>query len=75
MKPEKSDRPAGRLSRSQKKEIKDLYEMYRYMVVSFGEVYEASQDFDRKLAFEVTEDALETEEVKNRLKEKFGCFF
>ena len=75
MKPEKSDRPAGRLSKGQKKEIKNLYEMYRYMVVSFGEVYEASQDFDRKLVFEVTEDALETEEVKNRLKGKFDCFF
>ena len=74
IKPEKSDRPAGKLSRGQKKEIKDLYEMYRYMVVSFGEGYEASQDFDRKLVFEVTEDALDTEEVKNRLKEKFGCF-
>jgi len=75
MKPEKSERPAGRLSKGQKKEIKDLYEMYRYMVVSFGEAYETSQDFDRKLVFEVTEGALETEKVKKRLKEKFDCFF
>ena len=75
MKPEKSDRPAGKLSRGQKREIKDLYTMYRYMLVSFGEAYEASQNFERKLVYEVTEDALETEEVKSRLKEKFGCFF
>ena len=75
MKPEKSDRPAGKLSRGQKREIKDLYTMYRYMLVSFGEAYEASQNFERKLVYEVTEDAFETDEVKSRLKEKFGCFF
>lgn len=75
IKPEKSDRPAGRITRRQKKEIKDLFDMYRYIVVSFGEGYETSQDIYRKIAFDVTEEALGTQEVKARLKEKFGLFF
>lgn len=75
IKPEKGDRPAGRLSGGQKKEVKELFEMYRYMVVSFGEGYEASQKEEHRYAFTVSENALETAEVMERLKEKFGLFF
>lgn len=75
IKPEKSDRPAGRLSGRQKKEVMDLFEMYRYMTVSFGEGYEASQREEQKTVFTVAEEKLETTEVKCRLREKFGLFF
>lgn len=75
MKPEKSDRPAGRLLRRQKKAIKDIYEMYRYMVISFGENFEASQKKDCKWLYDFTKEKLETPEVEGRLKEKFGLFF
>ncbi len=75
MKPENSDRPAGRLLKRQKKAIKELFEMYRYMVVSFGENYEASQKKECKFTYELTEEKAGTLEVTERLREKFGLFF
>lgn len=75
MKPEKSDRPAGSLLKRQKRTIKELFEMYRYMVVSFGENYEASQKQECKFTYDLTEEKLETLEVADRLREKFGLFF
>ena len=75
MKPEKSDRPAGSLLKRQKRAIKELFEMYRYMVVSFGENYEASQKQECKFTYDITEEKLGTHEVTGRLKDKFGLFF
>ena len=75
MKPEKSDRPAGSLTRRQKKDLRTLYEMYRYIVVSFGEAYETTQKNEQKLLWQTTENSLETKEVTNRLDRKFGMFF
>ena len=75
MKPEKSDRPTGSLLNRQKKTIKELFEMYRYIVVSFGENYEATQKAECKFTYELTEERLGTTEVANRLKEKFNLFF
>lgn len=75
MKPEKSECPAGGLSKRKKKEIKELFEMYRYMVVSFGENYEASQKQECKFMYDLTEEKLESLEVADRLREKFGLFF
>ena len=75
MKPEKNDRPAGSLVRRQKKSVKELFEMYRYMVVSFGENYEASQKQECKFTYDLTAEKLGTLEVEDRLKEKFRLFF
>ena len=75
MKPEKSDRPTGSLLKRQKRAIKELFEMYRYMVVSFGENFEASQNRGTKIVFDITEDSLGTLEVADRLREKFTLFF
>ena len=75
MKPEKSDRPAGKLLKRQKRAIKELYEMYRYIVVSFGENYETSQKQECKFIYDLVAERLETTEVEDRLKEKFGLFF
>ena len=75
MKPEKSDRPTGSLLKRQKRTIKELFEMYRYMVVSFGENYEASQKQECKFTYDITEENLGTLEVAERLKDKFGLFF
>lgn len=75
MKPEKSDRPAGSLLRRQKKAIRELYEMYRYIIVSFGENYEASQKKECKSLYNLTAEQVGTAEVITRLKEKFSLFF
>lgn len=75
IKPENSDRPAGSLLKRQKREIKELFEMYRYIVVSFGEGYEATQNRERKQLWQTTESALGTTEVTARLDRKFGLFF
>ena len=75
MKPEKSDRPAGSLSKSQKREITELFDMYRYIVVSFGENYVAAQKADKKQLWQSTEESLGTPEVFQRLEKKFELFF
>jgi len=75
IKPEKSDRPAGSLLKRQKKAVKDLFEMYRYIVVSFGENYEATQKKEQKILWNSTVTALGTAEVEKRLDRKFGLFF
>lgn len=75
MKPENSDRPAGSLLKRQKREIKALFEMYRYIAVSFGESYEATQKAEQKRVWNATVDALGTMEVTDRLQKKFGLFF
>ncbi len=75
IKPEKSDRPAGSLLKRQKRAVKELFEMYRYIVASFGENYEATQKKEQKLLWKNTEAALETAEVTDRLEKKFGLFF
>jgi len=75
MKPEKSDRPAGSLSRRQKKALRALYEMYRYMVVSFGEAYEVTQKNEPKQLWQITETSLGTKDITGRLDRKFGMFF
>ena len=75
MKSENNDFPAGGLAKQQERTIKDLYEKYRYMVVSFGENYEASQKQECKFTYDFTEENLETSEVADRLREKFGLFF
>lgn len=75
IRPEKSDRPAGSLSKRQKKEITELFEMYRYIVVSFGETYESTQSEEQKQIWLATEEKLETAEVAKRLEKKFGLFF
>ena len=75
IRPEKSDRPAGSLLKRQKKALKELFELYRYMVVSFGESYEASQKAEKKQLWTKTEQSLGTKEVTTRLDRKFGMFF
>lgn len=75
IKPEKSDRPVGSLLKHQKKEIKELFEMYRYIIVSFGESYEATQKAEQKKIWKMAEDELGTAEVTTRLDRKFGMFF
>ncbi len=75
MKPEKSDRPAGDLTKRQRKEIKALFDMYRYIVVSFGEGFEAAQKAEQKQLWKCTEESLGTGEVTCRLDRKFGLFF
>lgn len=75
IKPEKSDRPAGKISGHQKKEIRELYELYRYLVVSFGEGFEASQHSKHAVLWEKTEQKLGTAPVAERLKKKFDLFF
>ena len=49
--------------------------MYRYIVVSFGEGYEATQKEAQKQLWKNTEGALGTTEVTGRLDKKFGLFF
>lgn len=75
IKPEKGDRPTGSLLKRQKKQVKELFEMYRYIVVSFGENYEASQKADKKKLWDATVNALDTAAVVGRLDKKFGLFF
>ena len=75
IKPEKSDRPAGSLQRRQKNTVRELYEMYRYIVVSFGENYETTQKKEQKNLWNTTVAALGTTEVEKRLDRKFGLFF
>lgn len=75
IKPEKSDRPAGSLLKRQKRAVKELFEMYRYIVVSFGEGYEAAQREEWKQIWKETEQMLGTAEVTGRLDRKFNLFF
>ncbi len=75
IRPEEGERPTGTLRKRQKKEVKRLFEMYRFIVVSFGENYEAAQKPEQKYVFDTTETALGTVEVIERLKGKFGLFF
>ncbi len=75
MKPENSEQPVGSLLKRQKREIKELFEMYRYIVVSFGESYEATQSKEQKELWMSTEKALGTQEAVSRLDKKFGLFF
>ncbi|MBP3569894.1 MAG: hypothetical protein J6K04_12105 [Lachnospiraceae bacterium] len=75
MKPENSDRPVGSLLKRQKREIKELFEMYRYIVVSFGESYECTQKEERRQLWVATERALGTTELIERLQKKFALFF
>lgn len=75
MKPENSEQPVGSLLKRQKREIKELFEMYRYMIVSFGESYEVTQNKEQKELWEIVETALKTREVVGRLDKKFGLFF
>lgn len=75
IKPEKSDRPAGSLLKRQKREVKELFEMYRYIVVSFGEGFEATQNEEQRLLWKTTVNSLGTTEVISRLDKKFGLFF
>jgi len=75
IKPENSDRPAGSLLRRQRKAVKELFEMYRYIVVSFGEGYETIQQKEKQQLWKHTEEELETSEVTTRLDRKFGLFF
>jgi len=75
IKPEKSDRPTGSLLKRQKKTVRELFEMYRYVVVSFGENYETTQKREQKELWNTTVTALGTAEVAERLDRKFGLFF
>lgn len=75
LKPESKDRQAGVLLKRQKREVKELFDMYRYMVVSFGENYEASQQEEQEQLWKCTEAALDTLSVTQRLDRKFGLFF
>ncbi len=75
IKPEKADRPVGSLLKRQKREIKELFEMYRYIVVSFGENFECTQKAEKKELWKATETALGTPEVTERLQKKFALFF
>ncbi len=75
MKPERDVCPTGRLLKRQKRAIKDLFELYRYVMVSFAEHCEATQDKTQKALWQTTERSLETGELKERLEKKFGLFF
>lgn len=75
LKPEQSDRPSGSLLKHQKRAVLELFEMYRYMVASFGETYEATQNERKKNIFITTESSLGTIEVTTRLDRKFKLFF
>jgi len=74
MEPE-GNRPAGILLKRQKREIKELFDTYRYTVISFGEAYEAAQLEDQKMLWRNVAEYLEISEVGNRLEKKFGLFF
>ncbi len=75
IRPEEDERPTGVLKKYQKKEVKRLFEMYRFLIVSFGETYEATQKAEQKQVFAMVQAALGTIDVINRLKEKFELFF
>lgn len=75
IRPEEGDRPNGMLKKHQKREVRQLFEMYRFLVVSFGEAYEVTQKPEWKNVFDTTVSALKTFEVTDRLKEKFSLFF
>lgn len=75
IRPENGDRPTGSLLKRQKQEIKELFEMYRYMTVAFGESFEATQRAELKPIWQQTEKRLETTAVTGRLQKKFDLFF
>lgn len=75
IRPEGSDRPAGSLLKRQKREIKGLFDMYRYMIVAFGENFEATQKAELKPIWQQTIQRLETTVVIERLQKKFDLFF
>lgn len=74
IRPEEGDRPNGMLKKHQKREVQRLFEMYRFLIVSFGEAYETTQKPERKYVYDTTVSALKTFEVTGRLKEKFRLF-
>lgn len=74
IRPETGDRPAGSLSRRQKKAVRELFDIYRYLTVSFGEGYETTEKEGVRTLWQTTEAALETTEVTNRLDRKFRMF-
>ncbi len=73
--PENGNHPTGSLLKRQKRAVKELFEMYRYLVVCFGEECEATQKNTQKQIWKKAEDELETGEVTSRLDRKFGMFF
>lgn len=75
IRPEEGERPTGMLKKYQRKEVKRLFELYRFLLVSFGENYEAAQNPEQKSVFDTVQAALGTGEVIRRLKEKFSLFF
>lgn len=62
------------LTRKQKKQMRALYEQYRYLMVSFGSGYQTEQREEREL-WKVTEQKTEVKETAERLKEKFQFYF
>ncbi|MBO5353219.1 MAG: hypothetical protein J6A77_07955 [Lachnospiraceae bacterium] len=75
IRPENGDRPSGSLLKRQKQEIKALFEIYRYMMVSFGENFETAQRAELKPVWQQTEQRLGTTAVTERLQKKFALFF
>ncbi len=75
IRPENGDRPSGSLLKRQKRDIRELFEMYRYMIVAFGESFEATQRAELKQIWQQTEKRLETLAVTERLQKKFDLFF
>lgn len=75
IRPEEGERPTGMLKKYQRKEVKRLFELYRFLLVSFGENYETAQNPEQKSVFDTVQTALGTGEVIRRLKEKFSLFF
>lgn len=75
IRPENGERPSGSLLKRQKQEIKQLFEIYRYMMVSFGENFESAQRAELRPVWQQTEQRLETKAVTERLQKKFALFF
>ncbi len=73
--PENGGCPTGSLLKRQKRAVKELFELYRYLVVCFGERYETAQKSMQKQLWKTAEEKLGTTEVTARLDRKFGMFF
>ena len=63
----------GSLSGKQSKQMRLLYGMYRFLMVSFGQEYQNGKEAERRVYADV-EQTTGIQEAAGRLKEKFGLF-
>ncbi len=74
VRPKKKGHAYGSVTWQQKKQINALFELYRYLITSFGEAYEAGTKESRMLWAQVEEET-GMAKVVARLREKFDLFF